>query len=120
MDVFATKLAVAERDLTVGKCKKRVVLAQADVVARVPLGAALAHDDVAGAHGLAAELLYAETLALTVAAVARRAACFFMCHVDLLRFRTFLGAALSRRSIFCRRGFRLGLARSSLFGCRLR
>ena len=28
----------------------------------------------------------AEALALTVAAVAGRAACFFMCHVELLRF----------------------------------
>src|SRR3954447_24551742 len=122
MDVFAAKLAVAERDLAVGKRKKSMILAQADVVARVPLGAALTHDDVAGANTLAAELLHAEALALTVAAVAGRAACFLMCHVELLRFRTFLGTALSRRRIFCRRGFRLGpfgfaqdrLGRSSL------
>ena len=64
MDVFAAKLAVAKRDLAVGKCKKRMILAQADVVARVPLGAALTHDDVAGANGFAAELLHAEALAL--------------------------------------------------------
>ncbi len=70
MHVFAAELAVTERDLAVGKRKKRVVLAQADVVARVPLGAALAHDDVARARRLAAEQLHAEALAFTVAAVA--------------------------------------------------
>src|SRR4051812_34952124 len=92
-----------------------MVLAQADIVARVPLGAALAHDDVAGAHGLAAELLDAEALAFTVAAVAGRAACFLMCHVELLRFRRLLGCRLSRCSIFCRPALGLGLGRSSLF-----
>jgi hypothetical protein len=79
VDVFATKLAVAERDLPVGKCKKRVILAQADVVARVPLRTALTHDDVTGARRLAAEQLYTESLALAVASVAGRTACFLMC-----------------------------------------
>ena len=55
MDVFAAQLAVAERDLTVGQRKKRMVFAQADVVARVPLRAALTHDDIAGARLLAAD-----------------------------------------------------------------
>src|SRR5215471_17625957 len=113
MHIFATKLAVAKRDAAVGKRKKRVILADADVLARVPLGAALAHDDVAGEDSLSAELLHAEALALTVAAVAGRAACFLMCHVELLRFRRLLGCGLSRCSIFCRRGFCLGLGRSS-------
>src|SRR5215210_6051923 len=116
MDVLATKLAVSKRDLSVGKRKQGVILAQADVVARVPLGAALTHDDVAGANGLAAELLHAEALALTVAAVAGRAACFLMCHVELLRFRSFLGRGLSRCSIFCRRGFGPSLGRGGLLG----
>src|SRR3954451_1294630 len=109
MDVLAAKLAVAERDQTVGQCKQGMILAKADVGSRVPFRSALAHDDVAGAHGLAAELLHAEALALAVAAVAGRAACFLMCHVELLRFRRLLGRALSRCSIFCRRGFRLCL-----------
>src|SRR5690348_18503442 len=91
-----------------------MVLADADVVAGVPLGAALTHDDVAGEDSLSAELLHAGALALTVAAVAGRAACFLMCHVELLRFWRFLGAALSRCSIFCRPGFGLGLGRSGL------
>src|SRR4051794_20469576 len=92
-----------------------MVLAQADIVARVPLRAALTHDDVAGANGLAAELLHAEAFALTVAAVAGRSACFLMCHVELL-LRRFLGRALSRCSIFCRPGFGLGLGRGSFLG----
>src|SRR3954464_9661032 len=96
-----------------------MVLAKADVGPRVPLGAALAHDDVAGANTLAAELLHAEPLALAVAAIAGRPACFLMCHVELLRFRTLLGRGLSRCSIFCRRGFRLRLCRSGFFGRRL-
>src|SRR6185295_2466786 len=108
------ELAISERDLAVGKRKEGMVLAQADVVARVPLGAALAHDDVAGEDIFPTELLHAEALALTVAAVAGRAACFFMCHVELL-LRSFLGGALSRCSIFCRCGFGRGLGRRRLF-----
>src|SRR3954447_18290042 len=119
MHVLTAELAISERDLAVGERKQGMILAQADVVARVPLGAALAHDDVAGAHGLAAELLYAEALAFAVAAVAGRAACFLMCHVELLRFRRFLGRGLSRCSIFCRRGFRLGFGCDGLFRRRL-
>src|SRR6478672_10590667 len=99
MDVFATKLAVAERDLTGGKCKKGMVLAHADVAAGMPLGSALTHDDVAGEDSLSTELLHAEALALTVAAVAGRAACFLMCHDVLLRFRRLLRTGLSRCSI---------------------
>src|SRR3954464_11206223 len=111
MHVFTAELAISECDLPVGEREQSMILAQADVVARVPLGAALAHDDVAGANSLAAELLHAEALALTVAAVAGRAACFLMCHAGLL-LRRFLGAALSRCSIFCRPGFGRFLGRS--------
>ena len=71
VDVFATKLAIAETHATVGECKKRMVFAQADVVARVPLRAALADDDVAGASSFAAELLDAEALRFRIAAVTR-------------------------------------------------
>src|SRR5688572_719879 len=79
--IFAAELAVAETDATVDQCKKGMILAQADVVARVPLRAALAHDDVAGANHFAAELLHAKALGLRIAPVARGAACFFMCHL---------------------------------------
>src|SRR5215208_6382841 len=120
MHVLAAELAISERDLAVGQRKQSVILAQADVVARVPLGAALAHDDVSGANRLAAELLHAEALALTVAAVAGRAACLFMCHAWLLRFRSFLGRGLSRCSIFCRGGLGGFAADCALFGaCRI-
>src|SRR5438045_8021882 len=107
MHVFAAELAVAERDAAVGKREQGVILADADVVARVPFGAALAHDDVAGAHGLAAELLHTKALALTVAAVAGRAACFLMCHVVLFCFRGFLGCVFRWCIILCRVGFGL-------------
>src|SRR4029079_1670478 len=97
-----------------------MVLAQADVVARVPLGAALAHDDVAGEDVLPTEFLHAEALALAVAAVAGRAACFLMCHCGLLLLGRLLGRALSRCSIFCRRAFSRSFGRGSLGGGLLR
>src|SRR5262249_10994256 len=59
-----------ELDTTVGERKQGGVVAQADVLAGMPLGAALARDDVAGEHLLAAEDLQAEPLAVGVAAVA--------------------------------------------------
>ncbi len=47
-DELAAELAVAKRDPAVGKRKEGMVLADADVGARIPAGAALTHDDVAG------------------------------------------------------------------------
>ena len=64
--------------------KQGVILAHADVAARVPLRAALTNDDVAGARLLAAKELHAQALAFTVATVAAGTACFFMCHDVLL------------------------------------
>src|SRR5690349_17438145 len=58
-----------------------VVLADAHVHARVEPRAALAHEDRARIHHLAAEGLQAEALAFRIAAVTRRAACFLVCHV---------------------------------------
>src|SRR3546814_19917436 len=60
--------------------EQRVILADADIAARIEFGAALAHDDVARNGDFAAELLHAETTACRIATVARRTACFFMCH----------------------------------------
>jgi predicted flap endonuclease-1-like 5' DNA nuclease len=48
--------------------KDRVVLAHVDAGARPPLRATLAHDDISGDHGLAAELLHAEAPAAAAAA----------------------------------------------------
>jgi hypothetical protein len=62
VDVFATKLAIAETHATVGECKKRMVIAQADVRPRLPARAALTHDDVSAANRFAAELFHAKAL----------------------------------------------------------
>src|SRR5262245_33901506 len=59
-----------ELDATVSQCEQRVILGQADIASGMPFGAALARDDVAGKHALAAENLQAEALAIGVAPVA--------------------------------------------------
>src|SRR5262249_43098729 len=53
-----------ELDLAIDEREQCVVLAQADVLPRVPLGAALTRDDVAGDDLLAAENLQAQALAV--------------------------------------------------------
>jgi hypothetical protein len=47
-------------------------------------GAALPNKNVARKHGLTAVALDAETLTVGVTSVARRTACFFVCHVPSL------------------------------------
>src|SRR4051812_45263191 len=69
-----------EAHFAVDQCEQRVILADADVRAGVELGAALADDDGAGRHGLAAEHLHAEHLRLRIAAVSSRAAALLLCH----------------------------------------
>src|SRR3712207_9081197 len=69
-DELAAEFPVAKRDTAVGKRKEGMVLADADVGARVPAGTALTNDDVAGDDGFAAELLHAEATAGAVATVA--------------------------------------------------
>src|SRR6516162_6526109 len=54
--------------------EQRMVAADADMRPRMELGAALAHDDIAGNDDLAAELLDAEAPAAAVTPVARGAA----------------------------------------------
>ena len=53
-----------ELDGTVLQCVEGVILAAADVFARVEFGAALANDDVAGENELTAVALDAKTLGL--------------------------------------------------------
>src|SRR4029453_2840444 len=60
--------------------KEGVFLADADIGAGVPLGAALTHEDVAGEHLLATELLHAEAPSCGIATVARGTASLLMCH----------------------------------------
>src|SRR3569832_1324365 len=79
-NIRATLETRLEGDLTVRKCKERMVPALTDVLACPELGAALAHDDVAAFDGFAAEQLHAEHLRVRVATVARRTACFLVCH----------------------------------------
>src|SRR5829696_3434288 len=61
---------VLELDDAVDEREQRVVLATADVLARLPLRPALPRQDVAAEDDLAAELLQAEPLRVRVAAVA--------------------------------------------------
>src|SRR2546423_7633812 len=60
-----------ERHATIDLGEQSVVFADTDIVAGVPLGAALAHQNVAATAGLAAEQLDAEALTARVAPVAR-------------------------------------------------
>jgi hypothetical protein len=57
-----------------------VIFAEPDSLAGMPLGPALARNDVAGETLLAAEQFHAETPACRIAAVTRRSACFFVGH----------------------------------------
>src|SRR5690348_7069908 len=69
-----------ELDLAVHQREQRVVAAQADARARMELGAALAHDDVAGRNRLAAIELHAQVFRVGIAAVARGTYAFLVCH----------------------------------------
>src|SRR5262249_47187824 len=83
-NIGAPRASGVKLDRTVGSREDRVVAADPDMRAGMKLGAALAHDDVAGDYDLSAELLDAEPPAAAVAPVARRAARFFMRHPSLL------------------------------------
>src|SRR5215470_11730624 len=72
--------ARAERHHAVDGREQRVVAADADILSGIHLGAALTNQDVAGEDLLAAVALHAQALAVRVAAVARGAACFLVCH----------------------------------------
>src|SRR5207247_9983947 len=72
--------AGAERHHAVGGREKSVITADADILAGVHPGAALTDQDVARQDLLAAEALHAQPPAVRVAAVARGAACFLVCH----------------------------------------
>src|SRR5271170_838695 len=73
----------AKLDDTVSFGEQGVISADADVDAGAINCAALANQDVARKHILAAEFLDAETLGMRVAAVTSTAACFFVCHEGL-------------------------------------
>ena len=56
-------------DLAAGQGKQRMILAHADIIARMHLGPTLPNDNVARHDRLAAELLYAEPASNRIAAV---------------------------------------------------
>jgi hypothetical protein len=66
--------------MPVSQCKKGVVLADADIIAGVKLGAPLANDDAASGDQLTAKALYAKALGIGVTTVTGTAACFLMSH----------------------------------------
>src|SRR6185312_8771571 len=87
-DVDETAVLVAadsELDLAVDQREQRMVATQADAIARMELGAALAHDDVAGFDGLATVDLDAEVFRVRIATVAAGTYAFFMCHDSMLQ-----------------------------------
>src|SRR3546814_19673990 len=75
---------VCSSDLTlfaaVGGREQRVVLADPDIDARIDLGPALTHDNVADDHVLTAEFFHAKATAGRIATIARGTACLFMDH----------------------------------------
>src|SRR5262245_41062005 len=73
--------ALAELDRTGGEGEHRVVATPADVRARVEVGAALTHDDLAGADDLAAVPLDAQALGVGVAAVLGGRRALLVCHL---------------------------------------
>src|SRR4051794_26805405 len=79
--LLARPAEARELHLAVDEREQRVVLAAADVLARVNDRAALADEDHARRHGLAAELLHAQPLAVRLAAVLGRGLTFFVRHV---------------------------------------
>ena len=68
-DVFAHLAAIAELDDAADLGEQRVVLAPADIVAGLDLGAALPHDNRAARNQLATEDLHTEPLRIRVAPV---------------------------------------------------
>src|SRR5262249_6825460 len=69
-----------ELNTTIGQSEQRMILAYTDVLACMPLRPALARENIAGEHALAAEQLETKPLARRVAAVSRRSACFLVSH----------------------------------------
>src|SRR5580658_1838986 len=72
---FGTKL-----DPTVDQREQGMVAADTHIAAGMPLGAALARNNLAGGHFFAAKNLNSEPLTGGIAAVARGAACFLVSH----------------------------------------
>src|SRR5690606_14104611 len=79
VDGLATALGT-ELDGTGREGEQRVVAAASHVHAGVEVGAALAHDDLAGVDGLATEALDAESLRVRIATVTGAGCTLLVCH----------------------------------------
>src|SRR5580704_3385846 len=90
----------AELNVTSHEREQGVIAAQADIAAGMPLGAALARQNVARDDALAAENLDSKALAVRIAAVTGRAACFFVGHRGVPEFALILNLDLCRNHHF--------------------
>src|SRR5262245_18852272 len=75
-----------ELDASINECEQRVILADSDVVAGMPLGPALAHKDIAGEAELPAVQFHAEAAARRAAAVALCSSCSLVSHGSFFFF----------------------------------
>jgi hypothetical protein len=78
----ATLALGVETHFPVDEREEGVVLAEANIGARMEFRTALTDEDVAGDNVLTAELLHAKATAGRITTVTRGAACFFMGHLD--------------------------------------
>ena len=74
----------AELDSTGLECEQGVVATASDVHTGVELGAALADQDLTGAHPLPAETLHTETLGVGITTVARAGRALLVCNLSVL------------------------------------
>jgi hypothetical protein len=90
-DAFLIFAEWLELDFAIDKRKQGIVFRQADIQAGADARAALAQNNRAGVNAFAVKAFDAESLRITVATIAGRAATFFVCHIELLKlnFRDF-------------------------------
>jgi len=72
-----------EEHIAIDQCEQGVVIAHADVAARVPLGTDLSDQNVAWSHQFTTELLHSTSLCVRIATVPCRSLTFFVCHCKL-------------------------------------
>ncbi len=75
-----SRAAALELHYTIDEGKQRIVIASADVPARVETGAALAHHDAAGSNRLTTEALDAQAVRVAIPAVSAGTDAFLVCH----------------------------------------
>ena len=80
VDVHLVLDALGELHLAGDEREKRVILATADVLAGVDVGAVLTNEDLAGVDLLACKALHAKALSVGVTTVAGGAETFLMSH----------------------------------------